>query len=248
MIAQLRAELLKQRSTRTTIGLFLAMLAVILVAMLLHGIGLAAGVLADRHNQLMVMGVGEKLGVLFAALLGAVSITAEFRHGTIRPTLLATPRRGRVVAAKIAASLPIGAGFGFAGSALAAGVGSALLRARGIDIALGGGDYALLLAGGMLAGALWAAIGVGVGAVVRNQVPALIGICAWLLFVESLLVEGNSSVIAVGRFGPGAAAAAITGQGAGTLLAPAVGLLVLALYASGAALAGWLVTSRRDIA
>ena len=196
----------------------------------------------------MVMGVGEKLGVLFAALLGAVSITAEFRHGTIRPTFLAAPRRGRVVAAKIAASLPIGAGFGLAGSGLAAGVGSAALRARGIDIELDGGDYALLLVGGAVAGALWAAIGVGVGAVVRNQVPALIGICAWLLFVESLLVEGNSSVIEVGRFGPGAAAAAITGQGSGALLAPAVGLLVLALYAAVAGLAAWQATARRDVA
>jgi ABC-2 type transport system permease protein len=248
MTAQLRAELLKQRSTRTALGLFLAMLAVILVAMLLHGVGLAAEVLSPRHNQLMVMGVGEKLGVLFAALFGAVSITAEFRHGTIRPTFLATPRRGRVVVAKLAASLLVGADFGLAGSGLAAGVGSALLRARGIENGLDSGDYALLLVGGAIAGGLWAAIGVGVGAVVRNQVPALIGICAWLLFVESLLVEGNSSVIEIGRFGPGAAAAAITGQGAGTLLAPAIGLLVLVLYAAAAALAGWLATSRRDIA
>ncbi len=224
------------------------MLAVILVAMLLHGIGLAAEVLTPPHNQLMVVGVGEKLGVLFAALLGAVSITAEFRHGTIRPTFLATPRRGRVVAAKIVASLLIGAGFGLAGSGLAAGVGSALLGARGIAIGLDAGDYMLLIVGGTVAGALWAAIGVGVGAVVRNQVPTVVGICAWLLFVESLLVEADSSVIEVGRFGPGAAAAAITGQGAGTLLAPAVGLLVLILYAAAAALAGWLATNRRDIA
>ena len=248
MIAQLRAELLKQRSTRTTIGLFLAMLAVILVAMLLHGIGLAAHVLTPRHNQLMVVGVGEKLGVVFAALLGAISITAEFRHGTILPTLLAMPRRGRVMAAKIVASMFVGAGFGAASSGLAAGIGSALLQMRGIAVGLDGSDDALLLVGGAAAGALWAAIGVGVGAVVRNQVPALIGICAWLLFVESLLVEGNSSVIEVGRFGPGAAAAAITGQGAGTLLTPALGLLVLVLYAAAAALAGWLALDHRDIA
>jgi ABC-2 type transport system permease protein len=247
-MAQLRAELLRQRSTRTTLGLFLAMLAVVLVAMLLHGVGLATEVLSPRHNQLMVVGVGEKLGVLFAGLLGAVSITAEFRYGTIRPTLLATPSRGRVLIAKLAASMLVGAWFGLSACALAAGVGSALLRARGIDIGLEAGDYALLLVGSSVAGALWAAIGVGVGAIVRNQVPALIGICAWLLFVESLLVEGDSSVVEVGRFAPGAAAAAMTGQGAGTLLAPAVGLLVLVLYAAAASLAGWLATSRRDVA
>lgn len=248
MIAQLRAELLKQRSTRTLLGLLLAMLAVILLAMVLHGMGLAVEVLAVPHNQLMVVGVGEKLGVLFAALAGAMSITSEFRHGTIRPTLLASPRRGRVVAAKVGVSMLIGDVFGLLGTGLAAGVGTVLLQTRGIDVALNLGDYALLIVGGAAAGALWAAIGVGGGAVVRNQVPTLIGISAWLLFVESLLVEGNSSVIEVGRFGPGAAAAAITGQGTGTLLAPAVGLLVLALYAAAATLAGWLATSRRDIA
>lgn len=142
----------------------------------------------------------------------------------------------------------IGAGFGLSGCALALAGGSAALQARGIDIGLGGGDYALLVAGSAAAGGLWAAIGVGLGAMLRNQVPTLIGICAWLLFVEGLLVGNNSSFTEVGRFGPGAAAAAISGQGPGTLLPPAVGLLVLAFYAAAAVLAGWMATSRRDVA
>jgi len=127
------------------------------------------------------------LGTLFAALLGAMSITGEFRHGTIRPTFLTTPRRGRVVAAKVWASMLIGVAFGLIAAAVAAGVGSAALAARGVKIQLDGGDYALLLAGGAAAAGLWAAIGVGLGAVVRNQVPTVVGLCAWLLFVEGLL-------------------------------------------------------------
>jgi ABC-2 type transport system permease protein len=246
--AQLRAELLKQRTTRTSLGLFLAMLGLILLAMLLHGFGLPADALGPRHNQLMVLGVGEKLGVLFAGMLGAVAITGEFRHGTIRPTLLMAPRRGRVIAAKVAVSMLMGATFGLAGAALAATVGSAALQVRGIDVTLTGGDFLLLLLGSAVAGALWAAIGVGLGSVVRNQAPTLIGISAWLLFVEGLLVGTSPDVTAIGRFGPGAAAAAITGQGADSLLPPAVALLLLALYAAAAALAGWLAMARRDIA
>jgi ABC-2 type transport system permease protein len=157
------------------------------------------------------------------------------------------PRRGRVVAAKVWGSTLIGAAFGLFGCLLAAGVGTAALRMRGIDVRLDGGDYALLLAGGGAAAALWAAIEVGLGAVVRNQVPTLIGICAWLLLIESLLVRDVAGVTDVGRFGPGAAAAAITGQDPGTLLAPAVGLLLLVLYAAAAALAGSLATARRDV-
>jgi hypothetical protein len=40
--AQLRAELLKQRSTGTNLGLLSAMLGLVLLAVLLHGFGLPA--------------------------------------------------------------------------------------------------------------------------------------------------------------------------------------------------------------
>jgi ABC-2 type transport system permease protein len=247
--AQLRAELFKQRSTRTGIGLFGAMLGLVLFAVLLHGFGLASEHTDSAAEQLTtVLGRGEQLGALFAALLGAMSITTEIRHGTIRPTFLVTPWRGRVVAAKVCASILIGAGFGLAACALAAGVGTAALAARGIDVQLDASDYVLLLLGGAAAAALWAAIGVGLGAIIRNQVPALIGLCAWLLFIEGLLVGDVTGVSDVGRFAPGAAAAALSGQDPDTLLAPAAGLVLLVLYAAAAAVAGWLATSRRDVA
>jgi len=245
--AQLRSELFKQRSTRTGLALFGAMFSLVLLAVLLHGFGLAAENVDNTSEQLMVFGRGEFLGALFAALLGAMSITGEIRHGTIRPTFLVTPSRGRVVAAKVSVSGLIGAGFGLAAGALAAGVGTAALRLRGIEVRLDSGDYALLIAGGAIAGALWAAIGVGVGALVRNQVAAMVGICAWLLFVEGLLVGDVADVAEVGRFAPGAAGEAISGQNQDTLLAPALALVVLTLYAVAAAVAGSLATSRRDV-
>jgi hypothetical protein len=247
MRAQLRSELLKQRSTGTSLGLFAAMLALVLLAVLLHGLGLAPENVDSTSEQLMVLGRGEFLGALFAGLLGALSMTSEIRHGTIRPTFLVSPWRGRVVVAKVSAGALLGAGFGLAASALAVGVGAAALRARGIDNALGGGDYSLLLVGSAPAAALWAAIGVGVGAVVRQQVPTVVGISAWLLFVEGLLVGDVAGVADVGRFAPGAAAAAITGQDPDTLLAPAFGLVLLAVYAAAAAVAGSLATVRRDV-
>lgn len=242
----MRSELLKQRSTSTNLGLLVGMLGLVLFAELLHGVGLAAEHLDTRADQLVTFGRGEFLGVLFAGLVGSLSITGEFRHGTIRPTLLVTPQRGRVVAAKVVVSTVVGAGFGLAASALAAGAGAAALRMRGIDVELAGGDYALLVAGGAAAAALWAAIGVGVGAVVRGQVPTIVGICAWLLFVEGLLA-GDALDLDVSRFAPGAAAEAISGQEPGALLAPALGGVVLAAYAVGAIAAGWLATERRDV-
>jgi ABC-2 type transport system permease protein len=243
----LRSEMLKQRSTRTGLGLFAALLGLVLLAVLLHSFGLSAENLGDPHVQLMVLGRGEFLGVLFAALLGAMSITAEIRHGTIRPTFLFSPRRGRVVAAKVSVSILMGAGFGLLAGAVAVAAGTAALGARGIDVPLDVGDYGLLIVGSAAAAALWAAIGVGVGAVVRNQVPTMIGLCAWLLFVEGLLAGDVGGLGDVGRFLPGSAAAAISGQGPGTLLSPEMGLALLVLYAAATALGGAFATSRRDV-
>ncbi len=247
MTAQLRSELLKQRSTRTNLGLLAAMLGLVLLVVLLHGFAVPVEDAGRRSFQLRdIFGRAEMLGALFAALLGALSITAEFRHGTIRPTLLTTPRRGRVLAAKVWASLLIGIVFGLIAAALAAGAGSAVLAGRGVTIQLDGGDFALLLAGSAAAGALWAAIGVGLGALVRNQVPTLVGLCAWLLFVEGLVTGDAGGLGDVGRYLPGALGNAASGQV--PELAPGLAMLLLALYAAAAAAAGSLTTMRRDVA
>ena len=246
MRALLRSELLKQRSTRTTLGLFAAMLALVLLAVLLHSL-LPAQALRSPNNQLMILGRGEFLGALFAGLVGALSVTAEIRHGTIRPTFLVSPRRARVVWAKVWACVLTGSVFGLTAGAVAVAAGAAAFRARGIDLRLDGGDYVLLVAGATGAAALWAAIGVGVGALVRHQVPTVVGICAWLLFVEGLLAGDLVGLGDVFKFLPGSAAAAISGQEPGALLAPGLSLVLLGAYAAAAALVGALATSRRDV-
>jgi ABC-type transport system involved in multi-copper enzyme maturation permease subunit len=243
MRALLAAELLKQRSTRTNLGLFLTMVVLVLLAVLLHGLSLDPAKLVTNADQMRVFGWAV-LGALFAGMAGAMSITGEFRHGTIRPTFLVTPQRGQVVAAKAMASLLTGLVYGFVVEAVALAAGSIALAGRGIDIQLGGGDIALLLVGGAAVGMLWALVGLGVGAIARSQVVTLVGLAGWLLFVENLLV---AYVPDVGRLAPGAAGIAITGQDPDTLLAPAVGAVVLAAYAAASIASGWRATLRRDV-
>ena len=247
MRPQLRSELLKQRTTRTNVGLVAAMVVLVLAAVLLHGLLLPADDLASSDDQLeVVFGWGEVLGALFAALLGGLTFTAEFRHGTIRPTLLVTPRRGRVVAAKLLASLLVGAAFGALAAAISAGGATAALAARDIGVEVTAGDYVVLVLGSAVAGALWAAIGAGVGAAIRLQVPVLVGLSAWLLFVETVLLGDANLVGSIGRYTPGALGRAASGQE--PLVAPALAVLLLAIYAAAAAAAGWVVTVRRDVA
>jgi ABC-type transport system involved in multi-copper enzyme maturation permease subunit len=248
MTAQLRSELLKQRSTRTNLLLlgWIAGLVVLVVA--LHVLSFSTSSLADADNQVKILGLGTSIGALFAALLGAMSITGEFRSGTIRPTLLVTPRRTRVIAAKALAALAAGVAIGLLAEVLAAGAEAIGLAARGVHIEPAAGDYAQLLAGGALGGALFAAIGVGIGAMVRNQVAALIGLCVWLLFIEPLLL---ADVPSVARYAPesaaGAVAGAIQSQIADSLTAPALGVLLLVAYAALSVCAGALLVTRRDV-
>jgi hypothetical protein len=239
---QLRSELLKQRSTQTTLYLFLAMFGLVALAVTMHVLALGAEDLSTRTHQLEVFQVGTRAGMLFAGLAGAIAVTAEIRYGTIRPTFLVTPRRGPVLAAKLAIGTLVGFVLGLLAELLMAADAAVAYAARGIDNELTGGDYVQLLAGGAAAAALWAAAGVGVGALVRNQVAVLVGLCAWMFLVESV---SESFVPDFGRVLPGGAGLALAGNSDD--LSAAVGAVLLILYAAGSSAAGWLVTLRRDI-
>jgi ABC-2 type transport system permease protein len=243
MIGQLRAELVKQRSTQTTLLLFVAMVGLVAFAVAMHVLTLSDADLSTRAGQLEVFQVGTRAGLLFAGLAGAIAITAEIRYGTIRPTFLVTPRRGPVIAAKLAVSALVGVGFGLLAEALMSAAATAGLAARGITNQLTGGDYLQLLTGGAAAAALWAAAGVGVGALVRNQVGAIVGLCAWMFIIEAV-TEGF--VPDAARYLPGGLGNALAGNTADPSLAVATILLVG--YAAAAAAAGWIATLRREVA
>ncbi len=248
MSGQLRSELFKQRTTRTNTVLLASMVGLIALVVVLHMVTIPARDLSDRQGQLKVLGLGTTFGMVFASLVGAMSVTGEVRHGLIRPTFLASPNRVRVITAKAVASAIAGAGFGLASEVVASGVGSAALAGRALHIAATAADFAQLLAGGAAAGALWAVIGVGVGAVVRNQVGAVVGLVVWQLFVEMTLV---GSLPSIGKFAPGASAGAIAGaileQTSAYLLAPAIGVLLIGAYAAAAMGMGVIAITRRDV-
>jgi ABC-2 type transport system permease protein len=240
---QLRSELVKQRSTQTTLLLFLAMFGLVAFAVAMHVLTLDADDLATRARQLEVFQVGSRSGMLFAGLAGAIAVTAEIRYGTIRPTFLVTPRRSPVIAAKLAISALVGIVFGLLAELLMIAAAAVGFAARGIDNQLTGGDYLQLLGGGAAAAALWAAVGVGVGALVRDQVGAIVGLCAWMFIVESV---SEGFVPDFARFLPGGLGNALAGNS--DALSAALAGLLLVLYAAAAAAAGWRATLRREIA
>ena len=81
MIAQIRAELLKIRSTRTTVGLILGMVALILLFTLLTGLLTHPSGLGSKEDQRQLLSLGSLAGV-FSALAGVLLVTSEYRYGT----------------------------------------------------------------------------------------------------------------------------------------------------------------------
>jgi ABC-2 type transport system permease protein len=243
VIAQTKAELLKVRSTRTTIGLMLGMIALILLFALLTGLLSQAAALSTKEDQRQFLSLGSLAGV-FSALAGVLLVTSEYRYGTIRPTILFTPKRSQVLAAKVVAGALAGVAFGVVGEAIGWAVGYAILDGRGITFVLDGGDVALLALGGLGGIALWGAIGAGLGAIVRNQVGAVITLLAWGFVVDNLLF---GLVPSIGRFTPTRAQDAVMGLTVQHLLTPTAGAIALIAWTAVLAAIGLALTARRDI-
>ena len=243
MIAQLRAELLKIATTRTTAALGLGAVAIVLLLSLLTGLLMPLESIVQEDNQRSVLTSGHA-ATLFAVLIGVMLVTSEFRHGTIRPTLLYEPRRPLVIVAKAIAGLVAGLVLGVVTELLAIVVGVVVIDARGVERVLGNDDIARFAFGGVVMIALWSTIGVAVGALVRHQVGAIVGLLAYLFVVENLVFALAPSV---GRYLPGEAAQAVAGETADRLLATTAGAAVLIAYALVLTAAGAAMTSIRDV-
>jgi ABC-2 type transport system permease protein len=206
----------------------------------------------------LVYSFASSIGYVFPVLLGALAVTGEFRHMTLTPTFLAEPHRSTVLAAKFVSQLIVGAGLGVVAFATSVGTGAAALAAFGLDTGLDSSDTWALVGRGVLAMALWGAVGVGLGALVPNQVAAIVIVIAFTQFVEPILRIAStlSDVTAsIGQFLPGAASDALVGAsfysiasvGAAESLEWWQGGLVLLGIGVIATLVGGATTWRRDV-
>jgi ABC-2 type transport system permease protein len=131
-----------------------------------------------------------KIGVvcfLAAPVLGIIAAGGEYRHRTIIPAMLITPRRGALVAAKaiaIAIAAVVLSGLTY-GLGLATAV--AELHARGIDRLPPG--VAGMFAGSVAAATLFGLIGVALGYITRSTIAAAVGAVGWVVVAEYALVH-----------------------------------------------------------
>lgn len=248
MTRLVHSELLKLRTTRTArVLLTLAAAgtaALVAIVLLLAGQPGQPALGPDALRQLVL--VPAQPLTLAALVLGVLGMAGELRHGTATSTFLVTPRRGRVVAAKLAAAAVTGLAMSLASSAAVLAVGLPWLRAKGIEVAFADPGVAARVAGLAVAVALYAVLGTGLGALLRNQVAAVVvGLLWWSQGVERVLT-GILHQPGLERWLPMGAASALTAPGDGTLPMWA-GALVFAAYGLGLALLGGRLVARRDL-
>lgn len=239
-----RAELLKLVTTRLLLwlALLMAALAVLVISLEVSQASLHALRGADKQRDVLTF---AGVAALVSLILGIVSSAGEYAHGTASHTFLVAPVRERVVAAKLLAAGLAGAALGLFTAALVWALVAVWLAGRSVPLELASRTSAELLGGVLLAAALAGAIGVGFGAVLRRQTPAIVVALVWLLVGEPLLAVAH-----VQRYAPGHAIAAVVNAGrhSGELLDLGPGVALALGYAAVLGVLGAVLVRRTDVA
>ena len=256
MIRLVRAEWTKLFTTRVWIGLVLGACAMAgaFVALFTgfagqtgrNGEGLPA-IGTPQFEQLAFATISNATVLLL--ILGIIGMTQEYRHRTATPTFLTTPRRWRVVVAKLIGYLLAAIPFALAVIATGVLVVEIYAGARGAAPSLTDSGNLKVLAGVFGALVVYAVIGVGVGALLRNQVGAIVGVLVYLLVAEPV-VRSIPATSGAYKWLPGGALQAMTAtlQGQGPdVLQRWQGALLLLGYGLAAALLGTIFAVRRDV-
>jgi ABC-2 type transport system permease protein len=190
----LRSELLKQRTVRLPLIAVAGMgiVGVLTAIALITTAGHADNPPLDRHSLTQLVHAPFAIVAGAALLLGILGTAGEFRHQTITSTLLAAPRRGRLLTAKVLVHAAVGAMLAMVACAVNLAVSIPWLSSQDVPLA-GPADVARVVAGGVVAAALFGAAGAGLGALVANQTAAVTVGLVWLLAVEGLVVSITST-------------------------------------------------------
>jgi ABC-2 type transport system permease protein len=246
LLAAVRAEWLKAASLRSTwalLGLYVAAVVGISTGVT-AAIGRAQAAEPGYDPTVLAfygLNFGHVVVVVFAVLLTA----GEWGRSTVHVSLAAVPRRGVLVSAKVV----VGTGLALVAGAVAAPVSLLGTQALLGDAAVGPGTPGVLRAtvAAAVFPALYAAVCLGAGLLLRDQAVAL-GLLVPFFFLVSPLLElvpglGRAAVFLPDRAGE---VAVRLHPRAVDVFGPLTGLAVLAAWAAVSVLVAWWSLRRRD--
>jgi ABC-2 type transport system permease protein len=265
MTALVRAELKKILSTRLWWGLLIG--AVVFSGIQSLANALVAGMEAGGPGMGAMPGLESAEAVrsvypmamftgtyMFALVLGITGMTGEHRYQTITSTFLVSPRRARVVVAKILAHAVMGVLYGLVGLVTVLVVGGATMSIRGYGLGLDADRLWVTNALAVLAVAIWAVVGIGVGTLIRSQIAAIVIALLFTFLIEPLLTFALAAIETVDldwlvKWLPSNASSALMAPGDVLIeyLAWWAGGLVLLGYGLALAVLGVLLSVRRDV-
>jgi ABC-type transport system involved in multi-copper enzyme maturation permease subunit len=250
----LRSEWTKLRSVRST---FWAL--AITVAL---GIGLGAAISAAAAHGYAKSSVSAKLSwdptslsldgigvaTLAIAVLGVLCISSEYSSGMIRTSLIAVPKRGRVLAAKALVFAAVTFVVGEVTSFAAFFIGQSLISDHAPDATLGDPGVARAVIGAGLALTALAVLSVAVGALLRHPAAGISCMVA-ILFVLPAIAQAlpDSWRNPVLEYWPTNAGGQISNVHiAPHSLQPWPGFGVMCLFVAVVYAIAWMLLDRRD--
>ena len=186
MINLIRYELFKMRTTRTFYGLVIggAVLSMLITAQIVVMSRRFGGGFVLSPRTLTQMGVNA---FIFAIALGVITMTGESRHHTESYTFMIEPDRTKVVLSKAIAAFLGGCVMTLVAEVCVLALGIPWLRASNITLEFDIVSLAPFVIGNVVGVGLVTVLGVALGAIIRNQVAAILVGVGWLLVVEQVL-------------------------------------------------------------
>lgn len=249
-----RSEWTKLRSLRSTWWSVLAAFGVTLALSLLIDWAIVANwdqapadqkATFDPTNQAFA---GLILGQLGLAVLGVLTVSAEYSTGAVRTTFQAVPRRLSVLAAKAVVMAVVGLVVGLVTSFIVWYASQAIYSTRDIDASIGDPHVLRAVIGAGLYIAACGMFGLALGTLLRSTPGGITGLVA-LLFLLPLLANAIPGTVGdrITEFFTSNAGSAITTTRAQPhVLGPWTGFLVFALEWGAVLVVGALLVQRRD--
>ncbi len=249
MVRLIRAEFLKLRTTQVWFWMLMASVAI--SALLVVG-ALASGDGVRTVADVPDMFTSSGTAYIAVFVLGVLGVTTEFRYQTITPTVLATPSRWAIMTAKMITYAIVGAVYSLACILVQLAIALPWLSAKGIHVSLGGDHIPRALVGVFVVVAIYGIIGLGAGALLRNQIVAVTVGILFLLILQNIVVAIPVVKNAYPYLPGGATSSILTITGSRSfngvqILSTAGGVGVLLAWAFVPAMLGAATTMNRDI-